>query len=52
MEFDTLDDFTSYHSGLVMQLLRDNLKLWALDEGGEENLDHKSQNSDELDALF
>lgn len=52
MDFENLDDYKSYHSGLVMQQLRDNLKLWALDQGGEENIDHKSAKSDEEDQIY
>ena len=51
MEYEDLDDYKSYHCGLVMQQLRDNLKIWSLDEGGEENLDHKSVKSDEEDQI-
>lgn len=51
MEYDTLDDHNSHYSGLVMQLIRDNLKLWAMDEGGEEFVEVRSAWSDELDAV-
>ena len=52
MDFEDLDDHKSYHSGLVMQQLRDNLKLWSLDEGGEENVENRSVRSSEEDEIY
>jgi len=46
MDYDSLDDHNSYYSGLVMQLIRDNLKIWAMDEGGEEYIEQRSAKSD------